>query len=346
MKRKKVLVPVVLLVVAGGSLWYWQGRTPPAADTLFSSGTVEATEARLGFQAVGRLESVSCREGDRVDAGSELARLDLTEAVALRDQTLAQVAAARALLAELESGSRAGEVAQARAATAAAQQRVTDARQDLERTQLLFQGGAVSREALDKAELSQELTRSQLIQAREQLQLLVAGPRREKIEAQRAQLAQAEAAVKTVDAMLANRSIIAPFSGLVTVRHREPGEIVAPGSPVLTLLDLEDRWVRIYVPEDRIGAVSIGDRVQIISDTYPEKRHAGEVIFIASEAEFTPKTVQTQEERVRLVYAVKVRIVEDPRYELKPGMPVDAMLGLAQADPARDPHSVAERADA
>lgn len=203
----------------------------------------------------------------------------------------------------------------------------------------------MSREAYDKAELSLDLTRSQLVQAEEQLRLLLAGPTRERIETQRAVLAQAEAAVKTVDAMLANMTIVAPFSGRVTVRHRESGEIVAPGAPVLTLVDLEVRWVRIYVPEDRIGAVSIGDRTEISSDTYPEKRYAGEVIFVASEAEFTPKTIQTQEERVRLVYAVKLRILEDPRYELKPGMPVDAILSLAAAERASETHSEFERTD-
>jgi HlyD family secretion protein len=345
MKGKRLLLPIVLMAAVGGGLWYGLGRTPQAADKLFSSGTVEATEAQLGFLTAGRLAFIGFREGDAVDVGTELARLDITETVARRGQSLAQVAVARAHLAELESGSRPEEISQARAAVDAARQRVADAERDWDRTQLLFAGGAVSREAYDKAELSLDLTRSLRVQAEEQLQLLVAGPRRERIEAQRAQLAQAEAVVETVDAMLTNMTILAPISGLVTVRHREPGEIVAPGTPVLTLLDLEDRWVRIYVPEARIGAVGIGDRAEILSDTYPQKRYAGEVIFIASKAEFTPKTVQTQEERVRLVYAVKVRIVEDPRYELKPGMPVDAVLSLAPPSDASHTQSTSGPAD-
>ena len=120
--------------------------------------------------------------------------------------------------------------------------------------------------------------------------------------------------------------IAAPFDGLVTVRHREPGEIVAPGTAVLTVMNSDDRWVRIYVREDRVGAVKIGMAAEVSSDTYPDKRYPGRVSFIASEAEFTPKNVQTTEERVKLVYAVKVHITEDPDFDLKPGMPADVRL--------------------
>ncbi|HEX9944680.1 MAG TPA: HlyD family efflux transporter periplasmic adaptor subunit, partial [Thermoanaerobaculia bacterium] len=127
-----------------------------------------------------------------------------------------------------------------------------------------------------------------------------------------------------------NLAVTAPFDGLVTVRHRQPGEIVPAGSPVLTLIDPADRWVRIYIKEDRVGSVRLGSRAAISSDTYPGKTYTGEVAFIASEAEFTPKNVQTTEERVKLVYAVKVRILGDPGYELKPGLPADVRLAEAR----------------
>jgi HlyD family secretion protein len=115
------------------------------------------------------------------------------------------------------------------------------------------------------------------------------------------------------------------------VRHREPGEIVSPGAAVLTLMNADDRWVRIYVPANRIGAVRMGMRVSITSDTFPEKTYPGDVVFIASQAEFTPKSVQTTEERVRLVYAVKIRILDDPDLELKPGMPADVRLEFPES---------------
>ena len=128
----------------------------------------------------------------------------------------------------------------------------------------------------------------------------------------------------------AGRTVLrAPFAGVVTTRHREPGEVVAPGAPVLTVLDRDDRWVRVYVPEDRLGAVALGATAVLRSDTFPGKTYEGRVVHLASEAEFTPKNVQTPEERVRLVYAAKVRIVGDPAFELKPGLPVDVELPLA-----------------
>jgi HlyD family secretion protein len=118
----------------------------------------------------------------------------------------------------------------------------------------------------------------------------------------------------------------APFAGIVTIRHREPGESVLPGAPVVTLLDPEDRWVRVYVRADRVGQLRLGQRVEIRSDAYPARRYAGVVSFLSSRAEFTPRTVQTREERVKLVHAVKVRVVEDPDHDLKAGLPADVRL--------------------
>lgn len=282
------------------------------AEALEASGTVEATEAALGFQVPGRIERVGPNEGDAVKAGDELAWLDRTE---LR----ARLAQARALLAELEAGARSEELAQAREAAGAAEDRLADAQRDFQRVQRLFQGGAVSQEALDKAQLALDVAQSQRDQAEQQLRLVETGPRKERIAAQRAAVAQAEAA-------LANAVVTAPFDGVVTVRDREPGETVGAGAPVLTVMNLSDRWVRIYIREDRIGAVRLGLSAAIRADTYPDKQYAGVVSFISSEAEFTPRNVQTAEERVKLVYAVKVRITGDPSNDLKPGMPADVRL--------------------
>lgn len=326
MSPKRIVPAVVLVAVAGFLLWRFVLEPRAAGDGLSTSGTVEATDARLGFEAPGRLVEVAVREGDRVAAGETLARLDDSELAARRAEAEAMVAAARARLAELEAGFRREEVAQARSAAASAADRVADAERDLERTRTLYEGRAVPREALDKAELAVELARRQRDQADEQLALLRGGARPEQIAAARAQVAQAEAAVATLDATLAKTRLVAPFAGVITVRHREPGEIVAPGAPVVTLLNPDDRWVRIYVPENRLGRVALGQGATIVSDTFPDRSYPGEVAFVGDEAEFTPKNVQTTEERVRLVYAVKVRITGDPNQELKPGLPADVTL--------------------
>lgn len=323
----KRIAPVVVVLALGGFL-AWRSLAPREGEgaAIAASGTVEATEARLGFEVAGRIVAIEVREGDRVVAGRELARLDDAELAARRAQAVAQVDSARARLAELEAGFRSQEVAQARTAVAAASERVADAERDHERTTTLFEGGAVPRESLDKAALAAELARRQHEQAAQQLALLASGARPEQVAGARAQVAQAEAAVATLDATLAKSRLTAPFPGIVTVRHREPGEIVAPGAAVVTLMNPDDRWVRIYVPENRLGRVSIGQRAAIVSDTFPGRRYDGEVAVVADEAEFTPKSVQTTEERVRLVYAVKVRITGDQQLELKPGLPADVTL--------------------
>ena len=332
---KRVIPLSLLLVVVAVVLRLTVFAGGRGTDVITASGTVEATEADLGFQVPGRIDTIAVREGDRVRAGQELARLDRAELEARRAQAQAQLAAARALLSEMESGSRSEEVAQSRAASGAATDRFNDARRDLERTRTLFEGGAVSQEALDKAQTAFEVTRAQRDQAAQGLQLVETGPRRERIAAQRAFVAQAEASVRQVDATLDNAVIRAPFDGVVTVRAREQGETVGAGAPVLTVMNLDDRWVRIYVREDRIGAVRLGQAVEITADTYPGRTYRGEVVFIASEAEFTPRTVQTAEERVKLVYAAKVRITEDREVDLKPGVPADVRIEAGTGAPAR-----------
>lgn len=323
---KPALIIVVLAAIAAAA-YLWLPRLLDRGETgLVMSGTVEATEAQLGFQSAGRIEVLKPREGETVKAGDELSRLDRSEMLARREQAVAQTFAAKAALRELQSGFRGEEVAQGKAALAAADERLADTRRDVDRAKRLFEGGAVGAESLDKARLAFDVATSQHEQARQQLRILQSGTRREKIDVQRAQVAQAESAVKPIDATLANMVVHAPFGGIVTVRHREPGETVAPGVPVLTLMNPDDRWVRIYVPENRIGQVRLGAKATITSDSFAGKTYGGEVVFIASVAEFTPKTVQTSEERVKLVYAVKVRVASDPGLELKPGMPADVRL--------------------
>ena len=327
MTPKRILPVLAAAIVVALVLWFVLHRS--GGDGLAASGTVEATDAQLGFQVAGRIDTITVNEGDRVRAGEELARLDQAELTARRQQAAAQLASALALLTELERGSRSQEVQQGRDALATTTQRLADAQRDLERTQRLFDGGAVSREALDKAQLAFAVAQSQHDQAAQQLQLLEVGPRPERIAAQRAAVAQAGAAVRQADAMLANSVIRAPFDGVVSVKDREIGETVSPGAPVLTVLNLNDRWVRIYIPETRIGAVRIGQGATITADTYTDRVYRGAVSFIASEAEFTPRNVQTADERVKLVYAVKVRITQDSTYDLKPGIPADVKLTVA-----------------
>jgi len=337
MNHKRIAAALILVAALAVTAWLVFGGSEPT-DVLTASGTVEAREADLGFQAGGRLAAVHAAEGERVAAGQLLAMLDTAELAARRGAAAAQEDAAAAALAEVQRGTRPEERRQAEAALQAAEARLAEAVRAHQRAERLHAGGATSQEALERAATAAEVARTVRDQAAEQLQVARTGPRQERIDAAAAQHRQAQAALEQVDAALDNALIRAPFAGVVTVRHREEGEAVGPGQPVLTVMDPQDRWVRIYVAEDRVGRVALGQAARITVDSYPERTYEGRVTFIASQAEFTPRNVQTPEERVKLVYAVKVSVTGDAAGQLKPGMPADVTLDGAApstADGAR-----------
>jgi HlyD family secretion protein len=154
---------------------------------------------------------------------------------------------------------------------------------------------------------------------------LEAGPTGEEIAMAEAQMRQAEAAVRLVDAQIAQLTLVAPMDGVVTSRSGHAGETATAGAPLLTIANLDQVTLVIYIPETRIGQVQVGQEVEVRVDSFPERVFLGQVASIAGEAEFTPRNVQTQEERVNLVFAVKVRI-PNLDYALKPGMPADATI--------------------
>jgi HlyD family secretion protein len=324
-KKRRIVIVAVIVAAVAAATWIIFGRGEDT-NLILASGTVEATEADLGFQVSGRVSRIAVEEGSRVAKGQELAWLDRTELSARRSAASAQVDAARAVLAEMQSGFREEEVAQGRAALRAAEQRLSNTRREYERTQRLLQGGAVSQRVFDNQETALELAQSDYETAQEQLRVLESGPRAERIAAQRAALAQAEAGLAQADATLDYALIRAPFDGAISVRHREPGETVPAGSPVLAVRSLDDRWVRIYVREDELGRISIGQDAVITADSYPDRTYSGRIVFLSSEAEFTPRNVQTTEERVKLVYRVKVQITGDESHDLKPGLAADVRI--------------------
>jgi HlyD family secretion protein len=311
------------VLLAALVLW---GLSGDEDDSLEASGTVEATETDLGFPLPGTVEAIAVEEGDLVAAGDTLALVDAAAVRSQRDAAEAALDAARARLVELERGLRPQEVAQARASADAAGKRLEEARLEVERARALYAGEAISRRELDRAETALATAGADAERARAQLDLAREGTRSEQIAAQRALVDQAAAGLRQAESALDDAIILAPFGGVVTIRHREPGETVAAGAPVVTVMDADDRWVLIYVREDAIGRVSIGQPARIASDTWPDRGYEGRVTFIASQAEFTPANVQTEEERVKLVYQVKVRVTGDPRGDLKVGTPADVRL--------------------
>ena len=204
-----------------------------------------------------------------------------------------------ARLALLESAELRSIVEQGRAAVRNAEAEYEKARKDHDRYLALSQDGAVSTQQLDTATKAHDVARSQLDQAR--------------------------AALRTAEVRLNDLTADAPVSGTVLSRNVEAGETVAAGAAVYTIGDLENPWVKVYVNETKLGMVKLGQKAQVFVDTFPGKAYEGRITYIASEAEFTPKNVQTQEERVKLVFGVKVSVT-NVNDELKPGMPADVKI--------------------
>ncbi len=335
--RAILIVGVLLLaVIAGLSLW-----TRPAPEPgvfLRVSGNIEMTDAEVSFKIPGRVAERLVSEGETVQAGQLVARLDageLGQEVALRG---AEVRAAAAALAELETGSRPEEIAQAEAVVRRTQADVARARADFRRLKTLYAQENVSVQDYDAARTVVDVTEAKLREAQEQWRLVQKGPRIEKIDRARAQLQQAKEALALAETRFSYSILASPLTGVVLSHHIEPGEYVAAGTPIVTVGAVEQVWLRAYVDETDLGRVKVGQAATVTIDTYPNKAYEGRVSFIASQAEFTPKSVQTEKERVKLVYRIKVTIA-NPEMELKAGMPADArILLLDRADPSDGSH--------
>jgi HlyD family secretion protein len=380
-----ILAAAALIVLL--ALRRWAGSSD---GSIRLSGNIEMTEVKVSFKISGKLAERLVEEGDAVEKGAVVARLDqeqllhqreqaraalqaaqsqlvqLKTAIAYQRATLAAqleerraaVEAARAQLAELEAGSRPQEIERARARLEEARTEFERARSDFERIEALSRTGDISRAYYDQVRARFEAARAQMRQAAEALALVEEGPRRETIESTRARLEQAKAALSVTDALrlelrrreqeldmrraeveraraqlaliesqLEDTVARSPVSGIVLAKAAEPGEVIAAGTTVVTIADVARPWLRGYIAERDLGRVRLGAKARLRTDSFPGKLYQGRVSFIASEAEFTPKQIQTPEERVKLVYRIKIE-VDNPNQELKLNMPADAEILL------------------
>ena len=292
------------------------------------SGNIEVTEAQLGFKISGRVIERPVSEGDRVQAGQLIARLDDAEQKEQLALRRAELAGAQAALAELEAGSRPQEIAAAAAALRSAEADRDRARLDFARQQELRRKDAIADRELETAQAEVKVADAHAVEAAEQLKLVQEGPRAEDIAQGRARVEQARAAVALAETQVENTRLFSPLTGVVLSHNIEPGEYVSPGTPVVTVADLVHVWVRTYINQTDLGRIAHGQKVEVRTDTFPGKTYEGTIGFIASEAEFTPKTVQTTKERVKLVFRIKVDIA-NPHDELKPGMAADVYIPAA-----------------
>jgi HlyD family secretion protein len=326
---KKWMTIIVILVAVAIAVVLVSGRLWKENDqgVISLSGNVEVTEVDTGFKIPGRVIDLLTDEGKLVQKGDKIAVLESAELESLVAQSRAVLSEALAKLEELRTGSRPQEIAQAAANMKAAEAELVKAKKDYERAEKLYKSEAISTSQLDAARSAHDSRSEQVKAAGEQLSLLKEGPRKEVIKAAGDRVQSARAALRVTEERLGDTTLFAPVSGVVLKKNIERGEVVQSGIPVFTIGEIDDPWIKVYIKEEKLALVKLGQRATITVDTYRDKGYEGTVSYISSQAEFTPKTVQTQEERVKLVFGVKIR-VKNVNQELKPGMPADVKIYL------------------
>jgi HlyD family secretion protein len=335
----KRVIPILILLaaVATGFYFYPKWRKKPApTNEVVLSGNIEAHESLVSFKVQGRIVDLPVVEGQRVEEGALLARLedaDYKQRVVIDE---ANVKVRESNLALTLAGTREQEIKAAQQSVLDAEAELAQRKLDNDRAQQLFSKDEISAQDRDQSVTALKRADAAFQTAQQHYNLALEGSRKEEIEVARANLNQANANLGLSRVNQSYTTLRAPSSGIVTVRQAELGEVVLPGTPVVNIADLDHIWLRAYIAETDLGRIRWGQDASITTDTYPGKQYHGRISFISPDAEFTPKSVQTYKERVTLVYRVKIDI-ENPNHELKPGMPADAHLQLAPANNSTAP---------
>jgi HlyD family secretion protein len=334
MKRTAIILTLVIVVAVGGGWFWWNSQRGHEAKELVLHGNVDLRQVDLAFNNSERIAAVLVQEGDRVRRGQLLARLDTSRLEPQLAQVEAQAAAQRQVVQRVRTGSRPEEIAQARANVESARADAANARAQYERWRSAAEisgGRAVRQQDVDNAKTALQVAEAKLVVNQRALELSVAGPRKEDVAENEARLRGNEAQAALLRQQLADSQLIAPVDAVVRTRVMEPGEMASPQKPVFALAITDPKWVRVYVTEPDLGKVRPGMGAAVGVDSFPKRRFEGWVGFISPVAEFTPKSVQTEELRTSLVYEVRV-FVKDPADELRLGMPASAYLSLDRTE--------------
>lgn len=328
MKKRLPLLIVAVAAIAAVVYFYPRWTAKPASSSkLLLSGNIEAHESLVSFKVTGRIVELPVDEGQWVQAGALLARLDDADYRQKVDIDAANLNVRESNLALTLAGSRDQEIKAAQAAMLDAQADLQEKKTDDERAQRLFAKDAISAQDRDLSATALKRATAVFESAQQRYNEAVEGSRKEDIRIAQANVVAARQSLGLSRINLDYTRLVAPNAGVISVRQAELGEVVSPGTPIVTLSDLDHVWLRAYVAETDLGRIRWGQDAAITTDTYPGKKYHGRISFISSTAEFTPKSVETYKERVTLVYRIKID-VDNPNHELKPGMPADASIDL------------------
>jgi multidrug resistance efflux pump len=326
----KRLVGIIILVVFVSAVilgvrWFLQAEGNQSASEIRIYGNIDIRKADLAFNEQERIVQVLVEEGDRVTTGQVLARLQTNRMEAQIREIEAKIGAQQEVVKRFEAGTRPQEIEQARAEVAAAKATVQNSMLNFDRIRKTSGAGATSRQALDNARAQFDVNEAQLKVKEKALNLALEGPRKEDIAAAKNTLEALKASLYLLKIRLSDMTLISPATGIIQNRILEPGEMASPNRPVVTLALTDPKWVRAYVPEPDLGRIKLGMKAKILSDSFPDQSYEGWIGFISPVAEFTPKSVETEDLRTKLVYEVRV-FVHDSKDLLRLGMPVTVIV--------------------
>jgi len=328
---QRPLLFIALLAVASVAGFWWWGQQPTETVTeqLVLYGNVDIRQADLAFNGTERIASMLVQEGDSVSAGQLLATLRPDRIAAAVARAEAELAAQQQVVARLEAGTRIEDINRVRAELELAEATAVDASRSFQRIQNLAAQRLASQQQVDDAKAAADSATAKVKAAQAALALALAGPRQEDIAAARATLKALDSQLALAHVQLKDASLHAPSDGVIRNRIMEPGEMASPQRPVFTLALTNPVWVRAYLDGPDLGKVFPGMAAIVNTDSFPGKDYPGWIGFISPTAEFTPKSVQTQEVRASLVYQVRVYACNSEN-ELRLGMPATVTIDLSQ----------------
>jgi len=296
-------------------------------NQIEESGTIEVQSAVISSQVTGKVNHIIKDEGAFVKAGDTLAIIDHEVLDIQLKQANARKKMAHAALALLINGARNEDKKQAFENLNQAEANYKQIKNDMERFEKLYASKSITKKQYDDAVTRLTVAGAQLNAAQANYQKIQNIARKEEIMQAEGNLEMAEAQVELIETQIRDSFIMSDKEGQIAACYVEPGELVTPKSALYKIADIKSAELKIYVSEENLGKVKPGQKVDVTTDSYKDKTYKGEVIFISPEAEFTPKNIQTKDERTRLVFEVKVKI-PNPDFELKTGMPADAVINL------------------
>ncbi len=324
MSKNKIMLAVIVVAVilaAGGAWWWIRASSIVSTDDARVKGTI----ASISTKVPGRIETILVREGDSVQAGQLIAKVESTELEVQVAQAQANLAAARAKLAGIKAGNRPQQIAQADASVAQAEANLKNAQSNAQRNEKLYEDGAISAQQKDTSQNALAVAQSQYDGAVQAYDLSAEGARTEDIQVAEAQVEQAAASLRNVQLQLDNTEIKAPIAGVIAMKSVEVGEIVAVGQSLFNITDLNDVWVAANIEETYIGKVQVGQAAEVTVDAYPNKKFTGQVMEVgsASASQFSllpGENTAGNFTKVTQRLPIKIKVMDTGENILKPGM--------------------------